>query len=89
MPLIGLWVLGPSLHVQGLLADDLAALPRLLGVISRLGQYDSIGICVASLLTALLISGDASPYVEVALGLRVLLLVEVSAAQPASPMSPR
>ena len=73
--------------MQGLLAYDLAALPRLLGIISRLGQYDPVCIRVASLLAALLVSSDTPSYVEVALRLRVLLLVEVSSAQPAPPMS--
>lgn len=46
---------------------------------------------MASLLAALLVPGDPSPYIEIALGLGVLLLlllVEISATQPSAPVSP-
>ena len=88
MPLIWFRVFRSSFHVQRLLANDFTSLTRLLRIVTWLRQDNPVSICVTPLLATLLIPSYSSSDVEVALRLRVLLLlVEVAPAESAPSMS--
>ena len=88
MPLIWFGVFRSSFHVQRLLANDFTSLTRLLRIVTWLRQDNPVSICMTPLLAALLIPSYSSSDVEVALRLRVLLLlVEVASAESTPSMS--
>ena len=74
--------------MQRLLANNFTSLAGLLRIVTRLRQDNPVSICMTPLLAALLIPSYSSSDVEVALRLRVLLLlVEVASAESTPSMS--
>ena len=60
VPLVSVWVFRSSLHVEGVLANYLAALAsRLLGIVTNWNHGFLLPLAI------LLISGDASPYIGI------------------------